>query len=82
MKSATYYYIKHRTHCLRFILSLTILSNCIIAAVVAGLYERPDISMVLSGVAIASLLVAMRQHKHCISYYNLIERSKPQPRKS
>lgn len=83
MKPETYYYLKHRQHCLRFVLSLAILLNCIIAALIAGLYGRPDIAMTLCGVAIAALLVAMRQHKHCICYYNRLERSKPQhqPRK-
>jgi xanthine/uracil permease len=77
MKTHQYYYMKWRTHSLRFILALAALSNCIVWAIVAGFYGNAGLAIGLCCGAAFALFVALIQRNEVETYHARYLRSLP-----
>lgn len=71
MSAERYYYIKWRTHSLRFILALALLANAIIFALLAAFYGRADVALWLCVVAVFFLFVSVIKAKDATRYHDL-----------
>ena len=74
-----HYYIRHRSHSFRFIIALALLSNCIIWAIVAGLYSLPILAIWLCIAAVFFTFVSVVEYKACVLYHTRYKRSLSEP---
>ena len=69
LSAERYYYMKWKSHCFRLMLALTLLSNCIVWAIVAALYSNPILAIWLCVGAVFATFASVIEYRACDHFH-------------